>query len=87
MGIPKVEKKTSLYGGWPLTPSIVWPGELSLECPKCGGRNITLTSEPRGLGTGPLGRHRLGDPSVDVAVCAGCGNRGYHQGQQGKVSS
>lgn len=72
------EPKTSLYGGWPLTPSRVFPKETSLECPFCKGKNITITSESRGLGTGPNGRSRLGDPSVGVVKCETCGKKGYH---------
>lgn len=76
------EKPKSLYGGWPLTPSTVWPGELSLECPKCWGKNITLTVEPGGIGTGPNGRWRMGDGGGrEVAICT-CGNKGYHQGKK-----
>lgn len=73
------EANTSLYGGWPLTPCERFGHkELALECPFCKGRNIVLTSEPNGPGTGPMGRHRLGDPARDLARCSDCGQRGYH---------
>jgi hypothetical protein len=68
----------SLYGQWPLTPSTVFPNEKSLMCPFCKSKNITLTIEPTGPGTGPFGRHRLGDPAIDVARCEDCGKKGYH---------
>jgi hypothetical protein len=69
--------KTSRYGGWPLTPSKRFPKETALECPKCGSQNITLTGHGTGRGTGPGGRHRLGDPSVSYALCESCGAKGY----------
>lgn len=74
--------KTSLYGGWPLTPSKVWPGETALTCPACFSQDVTIKTEPGAFGTAPGGRWRMGDRGGrDVAVCK-CGNKGYHQGDK-----
>lgn len=53
-------------------------GDLAMTCRNCGTQNqIVLTTEFTSYGTGPGGRHRLGDPSRNVAVCQACGARGY----------
>ena len=75
----KTKASTSLYGQWPLTRCVeAGHVELTLACPFCKSKNIVLTSEPHGPGTGPMGRHRLGDPARDLARCSDCGQRGYH---------
>lgn len=70
--------KLSRYGGWPIdTPSKAFPNELTISCPNCRSTDITLTGEPIGRGSGVGGAYRLGDRYRGVAVCNGCGNRGY----------
>lgn len=66
--------KTSRYGNWPMTTSHR-PGELSIECPDCMSKCIRFSSSWTGLGTGPLGRYRLGDQSRDYAECERCKRR------------
>lgn len=58
---------------WPFVPSSAFPGERTLACGACLSTHVTLTSRPRGLGTGPGGRHRLGDPADAIARCEACG--------------
>lgn len=60
--------------GWPLIASTKSP-ELLLACPKCYGTDVTMTVKFTGIGTGPGGRHRMGDPCKDANICNGCGFR------------
>lgn len=61
-------------GGWPLTPSIRFPGELTLACPNCGSKNILMSCRYPVRGSGPLGRGRLGDPGAkETNTCEDCG--------------
>jgi hypothetical protein len=61
-------------GGWPLRSSKVFPGEMTLCCPKCWSANVTQTVSPGGTGTGPGGRWRMGDPgSREMNKCEDCG--------------
>lgn len=32
--------------GWPLVPSLDFPGERQAACPKCGSRRIKFTGQP-----------------------------------------
>jgi hypothetical protein len=60
-------------GGWPLTPSLRYPGELALTCPWCGSQQITLT-----VAYGPGGR--LGDPGAhDIVLCESCKRRDFYR--------
>ena len=61
--------------GWPRVPSPYFPGERCLACPRCGSVDVVLTSVPAGPGTGPYGRHRLGDPAREANRCGACGHR------------
>lgn len=55
--------------GWPLVPSVRFPGESALSCPACGSLNITMT-----VAYGPGGR--LGDPGAhDIIRCGDCGHQ------------
>lgn len=67
------------YGllGWPLVPSVRFPDEQTLACPKCGSLDVTLTSVPAGRGSGPSGRYRLGDSYRPVNRCESCGHTAY----------
>ena len=57
--------------GWPLVPSVRFPGETTLACPKCGSTDVYLT-----VAYGPGGR--LGDPgATDIIGCNACGHRDY----------
>lgn len=68
----------SLYGAWPLVPSKVHPGELTIQCPFCKSTDIALTVEPGPIGTGPEGRWRMGDPGGrELALCSRCKKKGY----------
>ncbi len=61
-------------GGWPLTVSKVFPGEMTLACPKCRSTNVTLTVAPGAVGYGPNGRWRMGDPGGrEMNKCENCG--------------
>jgi hypothetical protein len=58
-----------------LTPSRRFSNELSLECPECHSKDIMMTIEPGGIGTGPGGRWRMGDSGgTDIDVCNQCGS-------------
>jgi hypothetical protein len=65
------------YGGWPMVPSELRSGELTIQCRYCRSTNISLTVDPGPLGTGPGGRWRLGDSGGrEVARCNSCGKKG-----------
>lgn len=60
--------------GWPLVPSVKFPGETMLACPSCGESNSTLGTAYAAYGTGSRGQGRLGDPgSMSVITCNSCG--------------
>lgn len=68
-------RKRTGAGGWPLVPSKTFPGENTLACPKCGSTNIVMSTVRVGRGTGPRGRTRLGDVSMESLQCKKCGNK------------
>ncbi len=54
-------------GGWPIIDGV-------LCCPVCLSTNITFTGSYAGVGTGPSGRGRLGDPGgLEINQCNECG--------------
>lgn len=64
--------------GWPLAPSMRFPGETTLACPKCGSIDITMGTQYARYGTGRKGQGRLGDPgAVEYACCNACGQSNY----------
>jgi len=66
-------KKHYIQAPFRLTPSKHFPGELSLECPECFSKNVIMTVEPKGLGTGPGRSFRMGDPCWQIDICESCG--------------
>lgn len=74
-------------GGWPLVPSKLFPGEMTLACPKCKSTNVMMMVAPSGRGTGPMWRSRMGDPgSSELNICQDCGMRGK-TAQTGSLSA
>ena len=69
-----MERKTGAHG-WPLVPSTRFPGEQQLACPKCGASEYVMSSLGAGFGSGPGGRHRMGDNFIPVITCKACGHR------------
>jgi predicted nucleic-acid-binding Zn-ribbon protein len=67
-----MEKSKTGAHGWPLVPSVRFPGEQALSCPKCGGTTITLFSVGAGIGSGPGGSHRFGDNYRSAIRCESC---------------
>lgn len=45
------------------------------SCPNCGSGRYSQTVASAGAGSGPGGRFRMGDPSVEVRDCHDCGKR------------
>lgn len=70
-------KQETWNDGFLKVPSKAHPGRLTHACPKCKSQDVTFTSFPAGPGTGPGGRHRLGDPSKEASRCNHCGHIGY----------
>lgn len=54
-------------GGWPIFDG-------ALRCPVCLSADITFAGSYAGVGTGPGGRGRLGDPGgLEINQCGECG--------------
>ena len=61
--------------GWPIVPSLTFPGEGALACPACGSRDVILTVRSGAYGTAPGGRWRMGDNGGhELNACATCGH-------------
>jgi hypothetical protein len=75
-GYPMKPDPQTGRGGWPLVPSLRFPGETCLACPRCNSRNVVLSCAYPVRGSGPGGRGRLGDPGTkETNTCADCGER------------
>jgi transcription elongation factor Elf1 len=65
--------------GWPLVPSTSFPGEKTLQCPRCKSTHVVFTIETGSKGTGRGGIWRMGDRgSRDVVICQSCGDKAYN---------
>lgn len=67
--------KTHGAHGWPLVPSTRFPGERMLAYPECGETDYIMSSIGAGFGSGPGGRHRMGDNFIPTIECRSCGCR------------
>jgi hypothetical protein len=69
-----IPKAPSGMLGWPLAPSLTFPGERTLACPTCLGTNVTMGASYAATGTGLGGCGRMGDPgSREWVRCDDCG--------------
>lgn len=66
--------------GWPMTVllhdlnPVTKAGSVMVTCPHCASFDVFMTIAPGGLGTGPGGRWRMGDPGGrDYTGCNNCG--------------
>ena len=66
---------------WNVADSPSFKGEKTLACPYCNSTNWTLSVQPAGLGTGPNGQWRMGDPGQSFIKCNDCGHKTIQEGK------